>query len=247
MSTYHSLQTSLNRRYGNGFTYSLGYTFSKELDNLLGTPRNPFNAALEKAPGAIHHAHVFTGTFVYTLPFGEGRRLNPGNVVARTLISDWTISGIASYSSGAPLSITGSNCTSGNILGSCFPNYNPSYSGDVRINGNYGDGSVLGASPTTYLAKAAFTTPAAYTAGNVARAAPLGLYAPRTMGLDVSLRREFKIHERVKLAFQTDAFNVTNSVFFGAPAANVDSANFGTLTTQANQPRKLQISARLSF
>jgi hypothetical protein len=247
MSTYHSLQTSLNRRYGNGFTYSLGYTFSKELDNLLGTPRNPFNAALEKAPGAIHHAHVFTGTFVYTLPFGEGRRLNPGNVVARTLISDWTISGIASYSSGAPLSITGSNCTSGNILGTCFPSYNPSFSGGVRINGDYGEGSVLGSSPTPYLAKTAFVTPAPYTVGNVPRTAPFGLFAPRTMGLDVSLRREFKVTERVKLALQGDAFNVTNSVFFGAPALNVDSANFGTLTTQANQPRKLQISGRVTF
>jgi hypothetical protein len=68
-----------------------------------------------------------------------------------------------------------------------------------------------------------------------------------TMGLDVSVRRDFRITGRVKIGLQTDAFNVTNSVFFGAPAANVDSANFGTLTTQANQPRKLQISARISF
>jgi hypothetical protein len=73
------------------------------------------------------------------------------------------------------------------------------------------------------------------------------LFAPRAMGLDLSVRRNFKITERVTFALQTDAFNVTNSVFFGAPAANVDSANFGTLTSQANQPRKLQISGRISF
>ena len=247
MSTYHALQTSLNRRYANGFTFTLGYTFSKELDNLLGSPRNPYNAAMEKAPGSINRTHVFTGTYVYALPFGAGKRMNPGNAVARYLVSDWNISGIASYSSGAPLSIVGSACTSGNILGTCFPNYNPSYSGDVRINGNYGDGSVLGSTPTTYLAKSAFSTALPFTVGNVARTAAFGLYAPRTMGLDVSLRRDFRITERVKLGLQTDAFNVTNSVFFGAPAANVDSANFGTLTTQANQPRKLQISARISF
>jgi len=51
LSTYHVLETALSRRYANGFTFSQGYTFSKELDNLLGTPRNPFNAGLEKAPG----------------------------------------------------------------------------------------------------------------------------------------------------------------------------------------------------
>ena len=88
MSTYHALQTSLTRRYANGFTFSLGYTFSKELDNLLGTPRNPFNAALEKAPGTINRTHVFTGTYVYALPFGAGRPMNPDNPVARALASD---------------------------------------------------------------------------------------------------------------------------------------------------------------
>ena len=67
------------------------------------------------------------------------------------------------------------------------------------------------------------------------------------MGLDLSLRREFKVVEKLKLALQADAFNVTNSVFFGAPTLNVDSASFGALTTQANQPRKLQISARIMF
>lgn len=247
MSTYHALQTSLSRRYSNGFTYSLGYTFSKELDNLLGTPRNPFNAALEKSQGSINRTHVFTGTYVYALPFGAGHRINPGSSVARLLVSGWSISGIATYSSGAPLSVTGTACVSGGILGTCFPNYNPSFSGDVRINGGLGDGSVLGSTPTAYLNRAAFVAPAPFTTGNVSRTAPYGLFAPRIMGLDVSLRREFKIVERVKLAFQTDAFNVTNSVFFGAPTVNVDSANFGTLTTQANQPRKLQLSARISF
>ena len=247
MSTYHAMQSSVSRRYSNGFTFSLGYTFSKELDNLLGTPRDPFKASLEKSQGTINRTHVFTGTYVYALPFGVGRAMNPGNALVRTVVSGWSVSGIYTYSSGAPLSITGTACTSGNILGTCFPNYNPAYSGDVRINGNYGSGSVLGSTPTAYLAKAAFIAPAAYTTGNVPRTAPYGLFAPRIMGLDVSLRREFKIVEKVKFALQADAFNVTNSVFFGAPTLNVDSANFGTLTTQANQPRKLQISARISF
>jgi len=246
-SSYHALQASMNRRYASGFTFSLGYTFSKELDNLLGTPRNPFNAALEKAPGAIDHPHVFTGTFGYALPFGKGHNMNPSNSVVRALVSNWLVSGIATYNSGSPLSIVATGCVSGNILGTCFPNYNPAYSGDVRINGNYGDGSVLGSSPTAYLARTAFVDPAPYTVGNVARTAPFGLFAPAVMGLDVSLKREFPIREWAKVAFQVDAFNVTNSVFFGAPGTNPDQASFGTLTTQANQPRKLQIDARITF
>jgi len=246
-SSYHSLQVSLSRRFSNGFTFSANYTFSKELDNLLGTPRNPFNTKLEKAPGSIDHAHVFTGTAVYLLPFGAGKRFNPGNAVVRSVARDWSLSAIYTYNSGAPLSITANGCTSGNILGTCFPNYNPSYTGDVRINGNYGDGSVLGSTPTAYLAKSAFVSPTPYTVGNVPRTAPFGLCAPSVLDLDISLRREFAIREKLRLAIQADAFNVTNSVYFAAPGLNIDSANFGTVTSQANQPRKFQLNARISF
>ena len=48
-------------------------------------------------------------------------------------------------------------------------------------------------------------------------------------------------------AFQADAFNINNAVHFAAPGLNIDSSNFGTFTSMANQPRKLQFSARLSF
>jgi hypothetical protein len=63
----------------------------------------------------------------------------------------------------------------------------------------------------------------------------------------LSVRREFAIRERVKLAIQGDVFNVLNAVCFGSPALNPDQASFGTLTSQANQPRKLQLNARITF
>ena len=100
---------------------------------------------------------------------------------------------------------------------------------------------------TPYLDKTAFVDPAAYTVGNIARSAPFGLFAPHNADVDVSVRREFHIREHVRLALQADAFNVNNAVHFGAPGTNIDSATFGTVTTMANQPRKLQFSARLSF
>jgi hypothetical protein len=245
-SSYHALQVSFNRRYSSGLTFMLGYTFSKELDD-LATPRNPFNNALERAPGTIDRPHVFTGTFVYALPFGAGHALGNSNGFVGALVSNWQISGIVSFSSGAPLSITANGCTSGNILGTCFPNYNPAFTGNVQINGDYGSGSVLGSSPTVYLNKAAFVDPAPFTVGNVPRTAPFGLFAQHTLDEDISLRREFKITERLRLALQADAFNITNSVYFSAPGVNIDSASFGTVTSQSNLPRKLQFEGRITF
>jgi hypothetical protein len=222
----------------------VNYTFSKELDDLVG-PRNPFNNSLEKGPGAIDHPHVATATFVYQLPFGAGHKLSGGSKVVGAVLSHWQLSGIFMYSSGSPLSI-GGTCTSGGILGTCYPNYNPSFSGDIWINGDIGsNGATITSTP--YLNKAAFVDPPAYTVGNIARSAPFGLFAPHNADVSVSVRREFSLHERVRLAFQADAFNVNNAVHFGAPGTNIDAANFGTFSSQANSPRKLQFSGRISF
>jgi hypothetical protein len=207
--------------------------------------RDPNKDFLEKGPGTIDHPEVAAATFVYQLPFGAGHRLTGGKALSYA-ISNWQVSGIFTFTSGAPLSITGT-CTGGGIIdASCYPNYNPGFSGSVWQNGSIGSGGAnVGATP--YLNKAAFVDPPNYTAGNLARSAPLGLFAPHNADFDLSVRREFPIRERVRLAFQADAFNLNNSVHFAAPGTGIDSASFGIFSSMANQPRKLQFSARLSF
>jgi len=192
----------------------------------------------------IDHPHVGTLIFVYQLPFGAGHKLSGSRIVS-AILSHWQLSGLVTYTSGSPL-VIGGTCTSGGILGTCYPNYNPAFSGSVWINGDIGSGG-KNVTSTPYLDKTAFEDPAAYTVGNIARSAPYGLFAPHNASVDVSVRREFRIRESVRLAFQADAFNVNNAVHFGAPGTNIDAASFGTFTSMANQPRKLQFSARVSF
>ena len=262
-STFNSLQLTLDRRFANGFTLQAGYTYSKEIDNVIGVAtnlgaaggnRDPYNGGLDKALGAIDHPHVFHATFLYQLPFGKGHTLGAGNAIVRGLVSNWQVSGIITFTSGAPLGITGSGCNTPGVVSStngsaayCDVSYNPSFSGPVRINGGYGNGNALGTGAVSYLNKAAFADPAPYTFGNLPRSAPFGLFGPSLLDEDVSLRREFPIRESIKLAVQADAFNVTNSVQFAPPATNIDSANFGQVTTTNNLPRKFQLSARITF
>ena len=106
-SNYQGLQTTFTRRFVNGFTFSGGYTFSKELDNLLASTRNPFDYSLEKSRGTIDHRHVFTSSVALHLPFGAGHHLNPGNAGVRAVVSNWTVSGFITFTSGAPLALTG--------------------------------------------------------------------------------------------------------------------------------------------
>jgi hypothetical protein len=244
-STYNALQVALTHRFANGLTFMVNYTFSKQLDDLAGV-RDPNKDFLEKAPGTIDHPHVATATFVYQLPFGGGHKWKSDNKALNAAIGNWQLSGIFTYSSGAPLTITGT-CTGGGIIdASCYPNYNPSFTGSVRQNGSIGsNGANVGTTP--YLNKAAFADPPNYTVGNVARSAPFGLFAPHIADLDLSVRREFPIREHIRLAFQADAFNVNNAVHFAAPGTGIDSASFGIFSAMANQPRKLQFSGRLTF
>ncbi len=244
ISTYNALQVTFDHRFAHGLAATVNYTFSKQLDD-LAAPRNPFDNSLEKAPGAIDHPHVATATFVYQLPFGSGRRFKSAMAPVNAVIGGWQFSGIFLYTSGSPLTIAGT-CTSGGILGTCFPNYNPSFSGPIWINGDFGSNGATVTS-TPYINKAAFVDPPAYTVGNIARSAPFGLFAPHNADVDISLRRDFSIRERVHVYFQADAFNINNAVHFAGPGTNIDAANFGTVSAMANQPRKLQFSARVSF
>jgi hypothetical protein len=245
-STYNSLLVNLRRRFSKGLTFYVNYVFSKELDN-LGSVRNPYNAALDRAPGSADRPHVVLGTLVYMLPFGKGHNLGSGNQVVSAIVSHWQISGVLNFNSGTPLVVTGSGCVVTGVTSTCIASYNPNFSGPVRINGSYGTGNVAGAGATPYINKAAFMDPAPYTFGNLPDSAAFHLFGPYLLDEDASLRREFVIHERMKLAFEAQTFNITNSVHFSAPGVNIDSATFGEVTSQANLARKFQFNARITF
>jgi hypothetical protein len=244
-SAYHSLQVTFNRRMSHGLTFMMNYTYSKELDDIAGV-RFPGRDDLERGPGTIDHPNVASATFVWLVPVGAGHSWNPGNKIASQVISNWEFSGIYTFSQGAPLTVT-ATCTGGGIIdASCYPNLTPGFTGSIWQNGTPGKTSAP-VSTTAFLNKAAFTDPAAFTIGNAPRTAPYGLFAPLIEDVDLSIRREFPIHESLRFAFQVDAFNINNAVHFAAPNTNIDAAAFGTFTSQANQARKLQFSARLTF
>jgi hypothetical protein len=254
-SSYQGLQVSFNRRMSGGLTFMVNYTFSKEMDDLAGV-RVPGEDSLEWSVGALDRKHVAQGTVVYRLPLGVGHRLNSDNPVLRSAISGWQISGIVQEASSAPISVAGS-CTGYSIIdASCYPNYTAPGSVGSLAGVTWAGGSpwqngrpttAAAATSTHYLNGAAFVNPAAGTYGNAARTAPLNLFAPRTADTDLSVRKEIQIRELLKLSIQADAFNISNSVYFTAPNATVGSASFGEYSGQANQPRKMQFSARLTF
>jgi hypothetical protein len=65
--------------------------------------------------------------------------------------------------------------------------------------------------------------------------------------LDFSVIKGFKIGETVNLTYRCEFFNSTNRPIFSAPQLAPTNTNFGVITNQANQPRRIQMALRLVF
>jgi hypothetical protein len=248
-SSYNGLEIIASQRATNSLTMQIAYTWSKEIDDVVGSARTIYNNRLERSLGAIDRKHVITSSGVWTLPFGKGHRwANQG--VASALAGGFELSSIFTMSSSAPLAITSTSCNIPFTGGLCVPNYNPNFVGSPTINGGLaaGNGNTATAQHNVpYINSNAFLKVPAFTFGNAPRSAPYGLRSPFVWDQDLTIRRTFGIWENLKLQVAVSAFNIYNSVNFGGVTTNFDSAAFGTVTNQANQPRKLQGEARITF
>ena len=72
------------------------------------------------------------------------------------------------------------------------------------------------------------------------------LRGPGYFNLDSSIFRSFRINERFKLQFRTEAFGTTNTPHFGNPAATVSSGGFGNITSSSGQ-RQLRFAMKLLY
>lgn len=272
-ASYNSLQVSAQQRLSHGLSLTVNYTYSKQLDD-AGTFRSGFAIPgsaiatgkawkadrIERSVSALSQPQGLAAYGVYQLPFGKGS-IAGNNLLVRTLAGGWQLSGIFTYRSGAPLTITSGNCTSSSLpgQGQCMPDYNPSFHGSARVNGSWAKGTTwanLGTpadskingyvNPKLAQQTGAFQNSAPYMLGDVARTRALNLWAPSAYNLDASVRRTFDLVEGVKFIFEADVTDLTNKVTFGGISTNVNSSNFGA-PTSASGNRDWQFAGRINF
>lgn len=258
-TNYHSLQLTLNQRTWQGVTFTLNYTYAISNGDADGsrsyfpipagvvsglTTTAPYNA-LDNTWQSNASKQLLTMYGVWELPFGKGRRFSGGPAFLHPLVNDWQFSSTYQYIAGTPVSVTSSKC----VLvgqGTCFPDLDPTFTGDVRQNGSVGSNYLAGGTSPVYLKKAAFQDPAPYMIGNAPGRAPHNLWNPGSYSLNASLRKSFPIWEGLKFTFQADCFNVPNKVTFGYASTNIDAANFGQ-TNNGSGNRDWQFAGRLDF
>ena len=269
-SHYHSLQTTLSRRWGAGY-FQAAYTFSRSTD-ATSSGNTAFNTAfndestLDASRGLsdFDRRHRFVVSYRYELPFYRGVRGAKG-----ALLSGWSVSGISTFQSGTPFSVTDSAAGTGFI----GPGFTPLTLGaSLAPGGSVAAGTSHGDIHTRidgYLNIPNFTTaPLLYTAqcqsdpnfcttdfGDLGR----NIYhGPFQQSWDFSLIKNLRLSERQTLRFTSDFFNLWNHANFGNPAITdfettaggtlpQSQTPFGKIVQTVGTPRLIQFSLRWAF
>jgi trimeric autotransporter adhesin len=245
-SFYNSLTVKAQKRLGGSFGFLTSYTFSKLLDNVIGGtnfygsvaggPLNTYNLAGEYGLSSFDSPHRFNISGSYDLPFGKGKRFLRGGGRLGRIAGGWQINAIGIFQTGFPIMIT--QATNNTLAFSRLQRPNvvagvsaaTSGSTQERIDG--------------YFDPAAFTAAPAGTFGNAPRTLDVRSPAPQK-NWDIGLFKNTEIFERLKAQFRLEAINAFNTPVFRLTNTAFGAANFGRITSQANFPRTVQVSARL--
>ena len=237
-SSYNAMQVQLDKRFTNGFSYQIAYTWSKSFaldDGYFGvegiTVQNPYDPKASRGLAGTNIPHVFSANSLYQIPLGHGQRFSTNNKVLDYILGNWQINNIFTWRNGQPFTVTDS-IDRANIGG-----------GSQRAN-QIGNPHLGNRSKEEWFNTSAFEIPAIYTFGNAYRNS---LQAQRWINLDSSIIRSFPIWHEKKFEFRAEAFNVANHVMLGIPNADVSSNTFGVVTGQANTNRQLQLSGKIVF
>jgi hypothetical protein len=245
--SYNGLEVKLNKRFSQGISFQLSYTYSKTMAATgyqNGWPYQDPNLKYEIAP--TDRTHVFSITGEWALPIGRGSRFvlpNAGGALG-ALVNGWSVNFIVSAETGFPVSLnTGYyyNCKH-----SWVPDGGPKLNN--YIYNNYSNGNPLGC----------WSTIPQYGLMNLPNQISQ-LRQPSITNLDIGLHKIFSIRESLKAEFRAEALNATNTVLFPGPdnnpgdgpptlQSNGTYTGFGTVNLyQQNFPRVIQLALKILF
>jgi hypothetical protein len=228
---YHALQVTAEKRYAQGFTFGLAYTYGKALgvgeaggnDGIV--VQNPRDLRAVRGRYNFDITHNFVAHYVWEMPF-----LNRFHGPAGWFLANWQMNGIVTLHTGFPFTATqGGDLNTGSTV---FPDRNA-------------DGRLSNASRQLWFDPNAFTrvTCNIPTRQDLCRYGSAGkgiLVTPGQRNLDASVFKNIPIRESVRMEIRAEFFNAFNTPYFGQP----NGIGFvGTATTVPNAPRMGEIRA----
>ena len=237
MSAYHSLQTKIEKQFGNGLNFLFAYTYAKTMSD-AGDLLNGGSVAGYRAPQVpglgmafdygladfdIRNVFHFSGG--YELPFGKGKHFaSDANGAEDKLIGGWSVVWSSTFQGGQPISLSCPSGTASNL--GC----GDLYTGQPLDLGLHNNSSGL---LSWFGNPAAFTQPCVLGPGAVPEpnkpagcvpltgAAALGgvtqVPGPGFNRLDFSIFKQIPLNERMHMEFRAEMFNILNHPNFNAP------------------------------
>ena len=258
-SSYHGAQVQFRQRMSRNLQMQLSYTWSKSLDTASNDEAMAgFGTVSEGDRGPsnydIRHSASLSGSYLFPAP-------RKGIVGA--ILNDWWTDWFVTARSALPFDVRNITMVTSDDeeddedgFRGLFGMGRPHYTGEpIWIS----DGNVPGGKR---LNPDAFEVPDDYEQGDLGRNSIRGF---NVFQVDLSLRRQFSINEKLRLHATVQAFNVLNHPNFAnlSPnqGANMASPNFGIATSMLNRglgssgnamyrvggPRTLQFALRLQF
>ena len=245
VSRYQGVAVSVRQRPSRGLTYSAAYTRS----TLKDTASTVFDSSILTGPltnAAVADSrnldrdydystgdipHYFGASVVWDLPFGAGRSWQPRGIVG-ALASHWSVGTVMTLQSGVPVAVTQANS-----LGYAgFTTQRPNLVGDPQLPADE-------RTPAHWFNTAAFSLANQFSLGTASRNPVRG---PSYREVDLAVMRLIPMGPNRSVELRAEVFNLLNTVNFGAPAATLGAANFGTITS-ALDPRVVQLAVKLTF
>ncbi|MEO8597388.1 MAG: TonB-dependent receptor, partial [Candidatus Solibacter sp.] len=219
---------------------SLPYTWSKLINDIDGPSRangvayqDVYNLSAERGVGGYDTPHRFVASYVYQVPFGRHGKYLSSVVVVKDLFADWQVSGITEFQVGLPLTITqsfaawGPNTQRPNVV----PNANPSLPRADRTTARWFNTDAFVASP----------------ANTLGFAPRFPLHGPGVNNWDLSLMRDFRLYERLKMQCRAEAYSAMNHPQWGNPGNNLSNRNTFGVITSAGGARSIELALRFFF
>ena len=239
-SLYNALLVDYNHRFHGGLNVLVSYTYSKFLDDVLGTNnwayvgnqgvRNYYDLKAERSVDGSDIPNSLVANYIYQLPIGrKGKFATHVNKATDAVIGGWQLAGITSIKSGIPLGFGGGGNT--NMWGG---NQRPNLIGNPHL---------ANRSINEWFNTAAFAAPAPYTFGNI----PNFLSSVRAPGYnrwDASLQKSWNLSDKARLQGRAEFFNLPNHPSFYAPDTGITDGAFGTIRA-AFGARDIQFAMKL--
>jgi hypothetical protein len=271
-SWYNSLEISARKRFSQGYSFQLAYTYGKSIDEGSsttvfddgGTPNGavlfPDDVSFDKGLSSFDTRNRLVINGSLDLPFGQGRAYG-GNWsgALEHILGGWAVNGILTASDGARINIIlpfnqSRNAQTNDVADR--PNLIPG--------GNNNPVLADGRDPNKYFDfdqfevlldtdQTCIDNPGAGCPGYLSNLARNTLEMPGVLTFDLSFQKDIHFDEQVYLQFRAEFFNILNRANFSRPRntpfinATLRNPSAGRITETTTSAREVQFALKIIF